>query len=164
MTSDNVTLALLVLHKGEIVSEVYSPEVTAETTLISWSMAKSITHALVGIAQAIAILPGISRSGATIATAVLLGIDRENAARFSFLMVVPLILGKMLVDTKSLVEMGSSGTSDALVPLLIGFVAAFFTGLWACQAMIAFVKKAKLSGFAFYCFAVGLLALGSAWF
>ena len=51
MTSDNVTLALLVLHKGEIVSEVYSPEVTAETTLISWSMAKSITHALVGIAQ-----------------------------------------------------------------------------------------------------------------
>ncbi len=140
--------------------------------LLLWANKAKKTHknvgysdaAVVGIAQAIAILPGISRSGATIATAVLLGIDREKAARFSFLMVVPLILGKMLVDTKSLVEMGSSGTSDALLPLLVGFVAAFFTGLWACQAMIAFVKKAKLSGFAFYCFAVGLLALGTAWF
>jgi undecaprenyl-diphosphatase len=140
--------------------------------LLLWANTAKKTHknvgysdaALVGIAQAIAILPGISRSGATIATAVLLGIDREKAARFSFLMVVPLILGKMLVDTKSLVEMGSSGNSGALIPLLIGFVAAFFTGLWACQAMISFVKKAKLSGFAIYCFAVGLLALGTALF
>ena len=140
--------------------------------LLLWANAAKKTHknvgfsdaAVVGIAQAIAILPGISRSGATIATAVLLGIDREKAARFSFLMVVPLILGKMLVDTKSLVEMGSSGNSGALIPLLIGFVAAFFTGLWACQAMISFVKKAKLSGFAIYCFAVGLLALGTALF
>lgn len=140
--------------------------------LLLWANRAKKTHknvgfadaAWVGIAQAIAILPGISRSGATIATAVLLGIDREKAARFSFLMVVPLILGKMLVDTKSVVEMGSSGSSDALITLVVGFVAAFFTGLWACQAMIAFVKKAKLSGFAFYCFAVGTVALLSAWF
>jgi undecaprenyl-diphosphatase len=78
-------------------------------------------------------------------------------------MVVPLILGKMLVDTKSMLEMGSTVSEGALLPLLVGFLAAFFTGLWACQAMISFVKKAKLSGFAIYCFAVGSLALASAW-
>jgi undecaprenyl-diphosphatase len=139
--------------------------------LLLWANRAKKTHknvgfldaGIIGISQAIAILPGISRSGATIATAVLLGIDREKAARFSFLMVVPLILGKMLVDTKSMLEMGSTGGEGALLPLLVGFLAAFFTGLWACQAMISFVKKAKLRGFAIYCFAVGSLALASAW-
>jgi len=113
---------------------------------------------IIGIAQAIAILPGISRSGATISTSVLLGIDRERAARFSFLMVVPLILGKMALDSKELYENPSAIDGQNLLPLLVGFAAAFLTGLWACKAMIAWVKKSKLSYFAIYCFAVGALA------
>jgi undecaprenyl-diphosphatase len=110
---------------------------------------------VVGIAQAIAILPGISRSGATIATTVGLGIDRERAARFSFLMVVPLILGKMILDIKGLYKMGSAGESDKLFVLFVGFVAAFVAGIFACKWMIQLVKRAKLTHFAIYCFVVG---------
>ena len=111
---------------------------------------------VIGILQAIAILPGISRSGATIATAVLLGIDKEKAARFSFLMVVPLILGSM---AKSLLNAETIVTDTSLLPIIIGFIAAFFTGLAACKWMIAMVKKAQLKYFSWYCFTVGLLAL-----
>ncbi len=111
---------------------------------------------IIGLAQAIAILPGISRSGSTIATSVLLGIDREKAARFSFLMVVPLILGKIAKDVLD----GKFILSEELaVPLLAGFMAAFFTGLGACLWMIQLVKKSQLSWFAYYCFAVGIIAL-----
>ena len=119
-------------------------------------------HALIiGLAQAIAILPGVSRSGATISTCVLLGIDREKAARFSFLMVVPLILGKMGKDIISgdiLIE------SATLMPLLIGFTAAFITGLFACKWMIQLVKKSKLKYFSFYCFLVGTVSIISIFF
>ncbi len=114
---------------------------------------------VVGIAQAIAILPGISRSGATIATTVGLGVDREKAARFSFLMVVPLIAGKMLLDVKDLVKMGGAGESDKLFILLVGFVTAFIAGIFACKWMIALVKRAKLTHFAIYCFVVGILSM-----
>lgn len=113
---------------------------------------------IVGVSQAIAILPGISRSGATIATSVLLGIDKGKAARFSFLMVVPLILGKMAKDL--LDADGQLLISDeSLIPLLVGFTTAFVTGLIACNWMISLVKKAKLAYFSYYCFAVGSLAL-----
>ena len=111
---------------------------------------------IIGIAQAIAILPGISRSGATISTSVILGIDREKAARFSFLMVVPLIFGKMAKDILS-GEMASE--SAALIPLIAGFVAAFITGLIACKWMISLVKKSQLKYFSYYCFAIGILAI-----
>ncbi len=111
---------------------------------------------IVGISQAIAILPGISRSGATISTSVLLGIDRTKAARFSFLMVVPLIVGKMLKDVAGGEFQLSS--SEAL-PLIIGFVAAFVSGLLACKWMIALVKKSKLTYFAIYCAVVGAIAV-----
>jgi undecaprenyl-diphosphatase len=111
---------------------------------------------VIGVSQAIAILPGISRSGATISTSVLLGIDRAKAARFSFLMVVPLIVGKMLKDISS----GDFQTSSTeTLPLLIGFVAAFVSGLLACKWMIALVKKSKLIYFSFYCAIVGLIAI-----
>lgn len=111
---------------------------------------------LIGISQAIAILPGISRSGATISTSVLLGIDRTKAARFSFLMVVPLILAKMGKDLLS----GDVSIADANVfPLTIGFIAAFVTGLLACTWMIKLVQKSKLSYFAYYCFVVGIIAI-----
>jgi undecaprenyl-diphosphatase UppP len=200
---------------------------------------------IVGISQAIAILPGISRSGATISTSVLLGIDREKAAKFSFLMVVPLIFGAILFDTKDYLEnralentvenertltivgelekddlftavesklafgavfekelkwseaklAGETSTKtieevyrndlhEAGIPsdridqilshdygmvrplqgpnfmaLMVGFIAAFITGLFACRWMIALVKKAQLKYFSFYCFAVGIIAI-----
>lgn len=111
---------------------------------------------IIGIAQSIAILPGISRSGATISTSVLLGIDREKAARFSFLMVVPLILGKI---AKDLLDGNIAGHSTDLAPLLAGFIAAFIAGLFACKWMIALVKKSELKYFSFYCFVVGFIAI-----
>lgn len=111
---------------------------------------------LIGIAQAIAILPGISRSGSTISISVILGVDREKAARFSFLMVVPLILGKMAQDIMS----GNISTeSNAIFPLAVGFVAAFFTGLMACKWMIALVKRSQLKYFSYYCFGIGVCAI-----
>lgn len=119
------------------------------------------TDALViGVAQAIAILPGISRSGATISTSVLLGIDRERAARFSFLMVVPLILGKM---AKDLMSGEVSAASESAVPLLAGFICAFLAGVLACRWMVMLVKRSKLTWFAGYCLLVGIIALVLSW-
>jgi undecaprenyl-diphosphatase len=112
---------------------------------------------IIGISQAIAIMPGISRSGATISTSVMLGIDKEKSARFSFLMVVPLILGKIAKDILSGEITGVS--NDVIMPMSIGFVVAFVTGLAACTWMISLVKKSKLSWFAIYCFIVGSIAL-----
>ena len=115
---------------------------------------------LIGIAQAIAILPGISRSGATISTSVLLGNDKTKAARFSFLMVVPLILGKI---AKDLLSGDLTYESSTFTPLAIGFIAAFISGLFACTWMIALVKKSKLTYFAIYCIIVGVIAILYAW-
>ena len=111
---------------------------------------------IIGIAQAIAILPGISRSGATISTSVLLGIDRERAARFSFLMVVPLILGKI---AKDILDGAFTESTTELMPLVVGFIAAFLTGLVACKWMIGLVKNSQLKYFSFYCFAVALVSI-----
>lgn len=111
---------------------------------------------VVGISQAIAILPGISRSGATIATSVLLHIDRKKAARFSFLMVLPLIFGKMVVD---LADGSYSASPTPIASLIAGFLAAFLVGLFACRWMIRIVQSSKLSYFAYYCFAVGILSI-----
>lgn len=111
---------------------------------------------VIGIAQAIAILPGISRSGATISTSVLLGNDKGKAARFSFLMVVPLILGKI---AKDLLSGDLTDTTIDPVPLLAGFIAAFIAGFAACTWMISLVRKSKLSYFAIYCFVVGVIAI-----
>ena len=110
----------------------------------------------IGVIQAIAIIPGISRSGATIALAVLFKIDRNKAARFSFLMVIPLILGSM---AKSVMDGDLSQDSTALLPLLVGFVSAFITGVFACRWMVTLVKKSQLKYFSFYCFTVGALAI-----
>ena len=121
--------------------------------------AKNITASsaiTIGLLQAVAILPGISRSGATIATAVLLGIDKEKAARFSFLMVIPLIFGSM---AKSLMDADNINHEDSFSPMFIGFIGAFITGIMACKWMIAIVKKAQLTYFSYYCFIVGLSAI-----
>ncbi|WP_431156802.1 undecaprenyl-diphosphate phosphatase [Winogradskyella poriferorum] len=111
---------------------------------------------VIGISQAIAMLPGISRSGATISTSVLLGNDKTKAARFSFLMVVPLIFGKI---AKDILSGELTYESSNFLPLSIGFVAAFVAGLFACTWMIALVKKSKLSYFSIYCAIVGLIAI-----
>lgn len=111
---------------------------------------------VIGIAQAIAMLPGISRSGATISTSVLLGNDKSKAARFSFLMVVPLIFGKI---AKDIISGDLSSEAADMTTLGLGFTAAFIAGLFACTWMIALVKKSKLSWFAIYCLVVGLIAI-----
>lgn len=116
---------------------------------------------IIGVSQAIAMLPGISRSGATISTSVLLGADRTKAARFSFLMVVPLIFGKVAKDIYS---GGISFQSDQIGSMGVGFIAAFISGLIACNWMISLVKNSKLYYFAIYCFVIGVFAITYAYF
>jgi len=111
---------------------------------------------IIGVSQAIAMLPGISRSGATISTSVLLGNDKSKAARFSFLMVIPLIFGKI---TKDLLSGDLSYNAENFSSLSAGFIAAFLSGLFACTLMIRLVKNSQLKYFAYYCCIVGLLAI-----
>lgn len=121
---------------------------------------------IIGIAQAIAVLPGLSRSGSTIATGLLLGNKRESLAQFSFLMVIPPILGEALLDFKHIVAPSAEYLAEhgidepiGLLPLLVGFIAAFVSGCFACKWMIALVKKCKLIYFAIYCALVGVVTL-----
>ena len=119
-------------------------------------------HALIiGIGQAIAVLPGLSRSGTTIATGLLLGNKKENLAQFSFLMVIPPILGEALLDIKDIAEVGFSAAMNGISPLALGlgFLAAFVTGCLACQWMVNLVKKGKLVWFAVYCAIIGIFAI-----
>jgi undecaprenyl-diphosphatase len=110
----------------------------------------------IGIAQAIAILPGISRSGATISTSTIIGIDKEEAARFSFLMVVPLIFGKMFKDV---LDGEFSSENSNLLGCAIGFTAALITGYFACKWMIAVVKRSNLKYFGYYCLLIGFTGI-----
>ncbi|AGC76733.1 undecaprenyl-diphosphatase [Nonlabens dokdonensis] len=114
---------------------------------------------IIGVSQAVAMLPGISRSGATISTSVLLGNDRAKAARFSFLMVVPLIFGKIAKDMLDVVKGDTVIDNVSMTPLIAGFLAAFIVGLLACTWMISLVRKAKLHYFSYYCFAIGIVAI-----
>ena len=116
----------------------------------------------IGIAQAIAVLPGLSRSGSTIATGLLLGNKKERLAQFSFLMVIPPILGEALLDMKDLVESagaGAAGSETGTGVLVIGFLAAFLSGCAACKWMISIVRKGKLIWFGVYCAVAGLMTL-----
>lgn len=116
---------------------------------------------IIGIAQAVAVMPGLSRSGSTIATGLLLGNKKSQLAQFSFLMVIPPILGEALLDTKDMLEAGVASVfgSISVTSLIIGFVAAFISGCLACKWMIGIVKKGKLIYFAIYCAIVGLALL-----
>ncbi|MCX2745246.1 undecaprenyl-diphosphate phosphatase [Mangrovivirga sp. M17] len=115
---------------------------------------------IIGIAQAIAILPGISRSGATIGTALLLKVNREQAARFSFLMVLIPILGAAFLKSLDLFSEETINIAEVNVTaMIVGSLAAFISGLIACRWMIKIVKKGKLIFFAVYCFIVGSLAI-----
>lgn len=116
-------------------------------------------HALIiGIAQTIAVLPGISRSGATISTALLMGVERSTATRFSFLMVLPPIAGATLIKAKDLIAKPVSVASE-LLPLGVGFVAAFVSGIIACGWMLALVRKGNIAYFSIYCLIIGLTAI-----
>ena len=110
---------------------------------------------IVGLAQAVAVLPGLSRSGSTIATGLLLGNKKQSVAQFSFLMVLPPILGNALLD----IVKGDFGGGVDTLPLVAGFIAAFVTGCVACKWMIDIVKRGKLIWFAIYCGIVGVVAL-----
>jgi undecaprenyl-diphosphatase len=114
---------------------------------------------IIGIAQTVAVLPGISRSGSTIAIGLLLKIKKEDVARFSFLMVLIPILGAAFVD---IMKGELSGTQIELMPLLVGFFGAFTSGLIACSWMIKVVKRGKLIYFAIYCALIGLIAIFAA--
>ena len=111
---------------------------------------------LVGVGQACAVLPGLSRSGTTISTGLLSGVRRENMAMFSFLMVLVPILGETFLD---LMGGDMAASTVGTLPLLIGFAAAFVSGLFACRVMIALVRKAQLRWFGLYCALVGVAVL-----
>ena len=113
---------------------------------------------IIGLSQAVAVLPGLSRSGTTIATGILLGNKKENVAKFSFLMVLIPILGEAVLSVKDY----SSGAGETLLSplvLLSGFLAAFITGCLACKWMISLVKKGKLLYFAIYCVVMGVFSI-----
>ena len=115
---------------------------------------------VIGVAQACAVLPGLSRSGSTIATGLMLGNKKEKLAQFSFLMVIPPILGEALLDILKAAK-GEDVIADSIgtFPLAIGFLAAFLSGCFACKLMISIVKKGKLLYFGYYCAAVGVAVL-----
>ena len=115
---------------------------------------------VIGVAQACAVLPGLSRSGSTIATGLMLGDKKEKLAQFSFLMVIPPILGEALLDVLKAMK-GDEVVSDSigLFPMIVGFVAAFLSGCFACKLMINLVKKGKLVYFGIYCAIIGVTVL-----
>jgi undecaprenyl-diphosphatase len=109
---------------------------------------------IVGIGQALAVAPGLSRSGTTISTGLLVGVRRDVMTQFSFLMVLVPIIGEQLLEIVG----GDFGSSSVgALPLVLGFIGAFFSGLFACKVMISIVRKAKLTWFALYCLVVALL-------
>ena len=116
---------------------------------------------LIGVAQACAVLPGLSRSGSTIGTGLLLGNAKEKLAQFSFLMVIPPILGEALLDVKDMLEVGVEAAMAGISAgtLLVGFLAAFITGCIACRWMVNLVKRGKLIYFAAYCAVIGVATL-----
>ena len=114
---------------------------------------------VIGVAQACAVLPGLSRSGSTIATGLMLGDKKESLAQFSFLMVIPPILGEALLDVMKMVKGEDVTGSIETLPLMVGFVAAFLAGCVACKWMINIVKRGKLIYFGIYCAVIGVVTI-----
>ena len=113
---------------------------------------------IIGLAQACAVLPGLSRSGTTIATGLLCGVKKESVAQFSFLMVLIPIMGEAFLDLLDLLK-GEMTSNLGIVPAVVGFVAAFVTGCFACRFMIEIVRRQRLVWFALYCAIVGSVAI-----
>lgn len=114
---------------------------------------------IIGLSQACAVMPGLSRSGTTIATGLLLGNKKESLAQFSFLMVIPPILGEALLDILKIAKGEAIFNDMETLPLIVGFVAAFLSGCIACKWMISIVKKGKLIYFGIYCAIVGVITI-----
>lgn len=114
---------------------------------------------VIGCAQAVAVLPGLSRSGTTIATGLLCGVKKESVAQFSFLMVIIPILGEAFLDALKMLKDPALVTEIPMLSLVVGFVAAFLTGCLACKFMLGIVRKQKLIYFAIYCLLVGVAAI-----
>ena len=150
-----VGLALMVtallLFFSDRASSLRAPRVSSARNGMSWWQALAV-----GVGQACAVVPGLSRSGTTISTGLLCGMRREDVAQFSFLMVLVPILGEAFLDV---VGGDLAGSSVGALPLAVGFLSAFVSGLFACRVMIALVKKAKLKWFALYCAVVGLAVI-----
>ena len=146
-----VGFALLVTACLLFLSEVIAARRGGEGSKMDWKSALWM-----GLAQAVAVIPGLSRSGSTIATGLMCGVKKEEVTRFSFLMVLIPILGEAFLDV---VGGDFSQSSVGTLPLLLGFLAAFVSGLFACRVMIAMVKKAKLKWFALYCVIIGLVCI-----
>ena len=144
-----LTAALLFFSDRK--SQAPASSLPAPRSGISWWQAL-----VIGLGQAVAVIPGLSRSGTTISTGLLSGVRREDVAQFSFLMVIVPILGEAFLDVVG-GDMASS--TIGFMPLAVGFVAAFLSGLFACKVMIALVKKAKLKWFALYCLLAGATTL-----
>jgi undecaprenyl-diphosphatase len=131
--------------------------------LTRWAKEKStpigwLNSFLIGLGQAFAILPGVSRSGTTISLALFLGIEREKAARFSFLLSLPVIIGAALKQSLDMLNMQIE-LSGLIVPLIVSTAVAFISGYFAIIFLLGLVKKGRFSYFAYYCWAVGLLSL-----
>lgn len=154
-----VTAVLLYLSDvyGRVVSRKAATESRVSATRNGISYWQAV---VVGLSQAVAVAPGLSRSGTTIATGLLCGVRRDVMAQFSFLMVLVPIIGEQILDLLKGFA-GETALGGGLSPLclVVGFLAAFFSGLFACKVMIAIVKKAKLTWFALYCLVVSLLLL-----
>jgi undecaprenyl-diphosphatase len=150
-----VGLALVVTAMLLLFSDIYGGRGKAAAKSyrngIGWWQALTV-----GIGQAFAVIPGLSRSGTTISTGLLCGVRREAVAQFSFLMVLVPILGEAFLD---LVGGDVASSSVGTLPLLVGFLAAFVSGLFACKVMIALVKRARLRWFALYCALAGLAVI-----
>jgi undecaprenyl-diphosphatase len=145
--------AVLLLVSDQVGRRIRAPKAKDTRNGISYGQA-----AIVGVAQAFAVVPGVSRSGSTIATGLLSGVKREVMAQFSFLMVLIPIIGEQSLDLLK-VALGHEAFVGGVGPvaLVLGFVAAFLSGLFACKVMIAIVRKAKLTWFAAYCLLVAIL-------
>ena len=149
-----VGLALIVTAMLLFFSDFASKRAQAENSArngIKWWQAL-----VVGIGQACAVIPGLSRSGTTISTGLICGVKRDVMAQFSFLMVLVPILGEAFLDV---VGGDMAASTIGILPLVVGFLAAFVSGLFACKVMIALVRRARLSWFALYCAIVGALVL-----
>ena len=147
-----ITAALLVLS-DQIGKRIRAPKAKDTRNGISYGQA-----ALVGVAQAFAVVPGVSRSGSTIATGLLSGVKRDVMAQFSFLMVLIPIIGEQSLDLlKVATGHEAFGGTVGATALMLGFAAAFLAGFFACKVMIAVVRKAKLTWFALYCLVVAVL-------
>ena len=143
---------MLLLTAALLAFSYYAKPRIKET--ISWKDAL-----VIGLAQAAAVMPGLSRSGSTIATGLLLGNKKEMMAQFSFLMVIPPILGEALLDTMKAIKGANPFGDISTLALAVGFIAAFVSGCLACKWMINIVKKGKLIYFGIYCAIVGVITI-----